>query len=181
MQLLSIHLWIQLDRQAIKSTDKEVPFLWTPECEKAFQKLKQSLATAPVLTHYRPELPTQLETDASDNVVAAILSQLSPEDGLWHPVAYISRSMTPSEQNYKIHDKELLAIVVALNEWRARAELEGLRKATNTELLPGQQAEEPPPITVNGQDEWEVEEIIASQLSYRKLQNLSNSYPQQRN
>jgi len=68
-----------------------------------------------------------LETDASDNIVAAILSQLSPEDGLWHPVAYLSRSMNPAEQNYEIHDKELLAIIVALNEWRA--ELEGLQRS----------------------------------------------------
>ena len=79
-----------------------------------------------MLTHYRPELLIQLETDASDNVVAAILSQLSPEDGLWHPVGYLPRSMTAAEQNYEIHDKELLAIIVALNEWRP--ELEGLQR-----------------------------------------------------
>lgn len=47
---------------------------------------------------------------------------------------------------------------------------EYLRKATTTESLPGQQAEPPPPITVNDQDEWEVEEILASRLRYRKLQ-----------
>jgi len=47
---------------------------------------------------------------------------------------------------------------------------EYLRRATTTEPLPGQQMEEPPPITVNGQDEWEVEEIIASRLRYWKLQ-----------
>ena len=119
-------------------TKKEVPFLWTSECEEAFQKLKQSLATAPVLTHYRPELPTRLETDASDNVVAAILSQQSPEDGLWHPVAYLSRSMTPAEQNYEIHDKELLAIIVALNEWRA--ELEGLQRSDQFLIFSDHQA-----------------------------------------
>ncbi|ODM17663.1 hypothetical protein SI65_06451 [Aspergillus cristatus] len=47
---------------------------------------------------------------------------------------------------------------------------EYIRKATTTEPLPGQQTEEPPPITVNDQDEWEVEEIVASQLRYQKLQ-----------
>lgn len=119
-------------------TKKEVPFIWTPECEEAFQELKQNLATAPVLAHYRPELPTQLETDASDNIVAAILSQLSPEDGLWHPVAYLSRSMTPAEQNYEIHDKELLAIIVALNEWRA--ELEGLQRSDRFLIFSDHQA-----------------------------------------
>ncbi|ODM21112.1 hypothetical protein SI65_04165 [Aspergillus cristatus] len=47
---------------------------------------------------------------------------------------------------------------------------EYLRKATTMEPLPGQQAEAPPPITVNDQDEWEVEEILTSQLRYWKLQ-----------
>lgn len=79
-----------------------------------------------------------METDASDNIVAAILSQLSPEDGLWHPVAYLSRSMTPAEQNYEIHDKELLAIIVALNEWRA--ELEGLQRSDRFLIFSDHQA-----------------------------------------
>jgi hypothetical protein len=66
-----------------------------------------------------------VETDASDRVIAAILSQLDPDTNLWHPVAYFSKTMAPAECNYAIHDKELLAIVRALTEWRA--ELEGLR------------------------------------------------------
>lgn len=119
-------------------TKKETPFCWTPDCEESFQRLKQNLATAPVLTHYRPELPTQLETDASDNVVAAILSQLSPKDRLWHPVGYLSRSMTSAEQNYEIHDKELLAIIAALNEWRP--ELEGLQRNDRFTIFSDHQA-----------------------------------------
>lgn len=47
---------------------------------------------------------------------------------------------------------------------------EHLRRASTSEPLPGQHADEPPPITVNDQDEWEVEEILASRLRYRKLQ-----------
>jgi len=46
------------------------------------------------------------------------LSQQSPEDKKWHPVAFLSKSLSPVERNYGIHDKEMLAIVRALEEWR---------------------------------------------------------------
>jgi len=57
--------------------------------------------------------PFTLITDASDYTIGAILEQ---KDALgWsHPIAYFSKSLQPAEQNYKIHDKELLAIIHAL-------------------------------------------------------------------
>ena len=64
-----------------------------------------------------------LELDASDGVVAGIFSQLGL-DQQWHPIAYFSKTMNSAECNYEIHDKEMLAIVRALEQWRA--ELEGL-------------------------------------------------------
>ena len=70
-----------------------------------------------------------LETDASDIVVAAVFSQKGL-DGEWHPVGYFSKTMAPAETNYPIYDKEMLAIVRALQHWRA--ELEG---KANTELI----------------------------------------------
>ncbi|EED18927.1 retrotransposon polyprotein, putative [Talaromyces stipitatus ATCC 10500] len=113
-------------------THNNVPFEWTKNCQEAFDKLKLCLSTAPVLSHYQPNLPTRVETDASDGVIAGILSQLH-EEGLWHPVAYFSRTMTPSERNYDIHDKEMLAIVRALEEWRP--ELVGLQREDRFEIL----------------------------------------------
>jgi len=53
------------------------------------------------------------------------LSQQDWETGLWHPVAFFSKTMQPAELNYDIHDKEMLAIVRSLEQWRA--ELEGLQ------------------------------------------------------
>ena len=58
-----------------------------------------------------------IETDVSKYVYAGILSQ-ECEDGKWRPVAYRSKTMKPAECNYDVHDKELLAIVQALKEWR---------------------------------------------------------------
>ena len=64
-----------------------------------------------------------LETDASDGVIAGVLSQLHA-DGEWHSVAFFSKAIALAECNYEIHDKEILAIIRALEYWRV--ELEGL-------------------------------------------------------
>jgi hypothetical protein len=98
--------------------------VWDQACQEAFEKLKESLTSAPVLYHYQSELPTKMETDASDGVVAGVLSQ--EVEGKWHPIAFYSKTMSAPEQNYEIHDKEMLAVVRALEEWRA--ELEGLQR-----------------------------------------------------
>ena len=70
--------------------------------------------------NFRANEPTKIETDASDQAVGACLCQ--QKDGKWHPVAYYSRKMSQAEQNYDIHDKELLAVVNALEHWRVYAE-----------------------------------------------------------
>lgn len=106
-----------------KLTQKETPFVFDQACQEAFQELKNCLTLSPILGHYNPESESMLETDASDEVVAGILSQKG-KDQLWHPIAYFSKTMTPAECNYEIHDKELLAIIKALGQ--LRAELEGI-------------------------------------------------------
>jgi hypothetical protein len=114
----------------ITLTDKEL---------SAFQTLKTSFTTAPILRHFEPQLQTVIETDASDYAIAAVLSQWVPIGGMpteepprprthrLHPVAYWSRKMQPAERNYEIHDKELLAVVDALQTWRHY--LHGLHQA----------------------------------------------------
>ena len=75
---------------------------------------------SPVLALFDPALPSRMETDASECAIRACY--LQQKDQKWHPIAYYSRKMTPAEQNYDIHDKELLAIMAALQEWRVYAE-----------------------------------------------------------
>lgn len=65
----------------------------------------------------------KLEMDSSGVVAVRVLSQKHGD--LWHPVACYSKSMSDAERNCEIHDKAVLAIIRALQEWRA--ELEGLR------------------------------------------------------
>ena len=99
-------------------------YKWIEQCQQAFEQLKQAMLTAPILCYYDPDLPTIVETDASNGVVAGVLSQQDPQTKLWHPVAFFSKTMQPAELNYDIHDKEMLAIILSLSEWRT--ELEGL-------------------------------------------------------
>jgi RNase H-like domain found in reverse transcriptase len=62
--------------------------------------------------------PFWIEVDSSDFSTGAVLSQQSSKDDKWHPIAFLSKSLSPVERNYKIHDKEMLAIVRSLKEWR---------------------------------------------------------------
>ena len=59
----------------------------------------------------------RVEADASNFATGAVLSQQA-KDGKWHPVAFFSKSLSEAERNYEIYDKELLAIMLALEEWR---------------------------------------------------------------
>lgn len=109
-------------------TRKDITFRWTNECQLAFEDLKKRLLEAPVLAYFSFEKPTRLETDASDGVVAGVLSQ--EVDGVWNPVGYFSETMQGAEHNYPIHDKELLAVVRSLRFWRS--ELIGIQQTPFT-------------------------------------------------
>ena len=106
-----------LAKPLIALTCKGTPFLWTMAAQKSFEALKQAFSTAPVLLHADPRKPFQVETDASDFAIGAILSQ-ADDTNIMHPVAYYSRKFTPAEINYPIYDKELAAIIAAFEEWR---------------------------------------------------------------
>ena len=105
-------------------TKKGKVFDWDDACTTAFKTLIERFISAPILKWFDPDLEIMVETDASDYVSAGVLSQLHP-DGIWHPVAYFSKKHSPEECNYEIYDKELLAIIRSLEEWRP--ELEGAK------------------------------------------------------
>jgi hypothetical protein len=75
----------------------------------AFTTLKQAFVSEPV--------PFKVEVNASDYATGGILMQTG-KDKKWHPVAYLSKSLSEMERNYDIHDKELLAIIHALASWQ---------------------------------------------------------------
>lgn len=96
---------------------KEVPWRWGVEEQQAFDRLKAAFTSAPVLMMPEMEAAFRVETDASDFALGGILSQEDAE-GDWRPVAYFSKALQPAERNYDVHDKELLAVVRALEMWR---------------------------------------------------------------
>lgn len=106
-----------LAKPLINLTKNNVPFRFDDDCIRAFDALKDSLTSSPVLQHYRQDLECMLETDASDGVVASVLSQKHGEN--WLPVGFYSKTMAPAELNYEVHDKEMLSIVKSFGYWRA--------------------------------------------------------------
>ena len=96
---------------------KTVPWRWGEEEEAAFRELKAAFVAAPILMMPDMNAPFVVETDASDFAIGAILSQ-ADESGELRPVAYYSKAMSAAERNYQVHDKELLAAIRALEEWR---------------------------------------------------------------
>jgi len=68
------------------------------------------------LTSPDTSAPFWIKVNSSDFTTGAMLSQESRTDGKWHPVAFFSKSLSPIEHNYKIHNKEMLVIICALEE-----------------------------------------------------------------
>lgn len=99
-------------------TSTSTPSQWTPEAEAAFLELKRRFTSAPVLTQPDPGLQFIVELDASDTGVGAVLSQRSLSDQKVHPCAFFSRKLSPAERNFDIGHRELLAVKLALEEWR---------------------------------------------------------------
>ncbi|XP_065438558.1 uncharacterized protein LOC135981218 [Chrysemys picta bellii] len=98
-------------------TKKEKPdrVLWTEACEQGFQSIKSALAKEPVLASPDFEKPFLLCTDASNIGLGAVLMQ-EGEGGKRHPVAYLSKKLSPTEQNYATIEKECYAIVWAVKQ-----------------------------------------------------------------
>ena len=90
---------------------------WGTSQEEAFDEIKRRMCNAPVLSLPNDNGKFRVETDSSDFATGAILSQ-EQLDGKWKPVAYSSHALNPTERNYEIYDKEMLAIMRALSEWR---------------------------------------------------------------
>ena len=97
-------------------TKRDVSFDWGEKHSSAFETLKEKIISEPVLIFPRNNAPFCVEADVSDHALGGVLSQ--QVDGVWRPVAFLSKSLSSAERNYEIYDKELLAIMSCLEEWR---------------------------------------------------------------
>jgi len=89
---------------------------WGTKEQEAFECLKMAVTTAPILASPQDLEPFRIEADSSDFASRAVLSQQLPREEKWHLVAFYSKSLSPVERNYEIHDKEMLAIICVLEE-----------------------------------------------------------------
>ncbi|XP_073693997.1 uncharacterized protein [Garra rufa] len=99
-------------------TSPRTTFRWSDAAEAAFANLKSRFVSAPILVTPDPSRQFVVEVDASEVGVGAVLSQRSPADDKMHPCAFFSHRMSPAETNYDIGNRELLAVKLALEEWR---------------------------------------------------------------
>ena len=96
---------------------KDYPWNWEQDQQTAFERLKQAFTKEPVLLIPDNAKPFEIEADASLFATGAVLTQ-TDTNGDRHPVAFISHSFTPAERNYQVYDREFLAILRALRQWR---------------------------------------------------------------
>jgi hypothetical protein len=110
-------------RPLIDLTKKATPFHWETRQETAFLTLKSHISSKPVLRQPDYTQPFFLATDASAYSVGAVLSQEGDFNArtkkfIQQPIAYYSATFTPTERNYDIYERELLAVIKALEHWR---------------------------------------------------------------
>ena len=98
-------------------TKKDKEFIWSPACERAFQKLKGLLIKAPLLAFSEFDCRFLLDTDASGVGLGAVLTQ-KHNDGSVRPVVYASRTLQPHEQNYGVTELEALGVIWGVRHFR---------------------------------------------------------------
>jgi len=101
-------------RPLFNLTHSDRAWNWDTKEQKAFECLKMAVTTTPVLVSPQGSELFRIEADSSDFASGAVLSQQLPGEEKWHLVAFYSKSLSPVEQNYEIHDKEMLAIICVL-------------------------------------------------------------------
>ncbi|XP_024046598.1 uncharacterized protein LOC112100952 [Citrus clementina] len=96
---------------------KDVPFIFNDSCLMAFEKLKQLLTSSPIIQAPNWSLPFELMCDASDYAVGAVLGQRV--DRIPHVIYYASMTLNDAQLNYSTTEKEMLAVVFALEKFRS--------------------------------------------------------------
>ena len=98
-------------------TRKDVKCQWGKKQQQAFDKLKEIFITRLVLVAPDLDKEFRVEVDASNYATGGVLS-IKCSNKLWRPVAFISKSLSDTERNYEIHNKEILVVVRCLEAQR---------------------------------------------------------------
>jgi len=112
-----VEKYSDIARPLTELTKQDQPFRWHDSEAAAFQDIKDRITSEPILKIPDPDLPFEVEADASDYALGGQLGQRDAQ-GRLHPVAFYSKKLHGPELNYQIHDKELMAIIEAFKEWK---------------------------------------------------------------
>jgi hypothetical protein len=152
-------------------------WVWSPECEEAFNKIKQMLVGAEVLIHFDAKKPLVLGVDASPYGLGAVLSHRLA-DGSERPIAYASRTLSAAERNYAQIEKEGLAIIFGVKKFHMY--LYGTRFSLVTDHQPLTRIFGPktgiPPLAAARMQRWAL--ILAGytyDIEYRSSENNANA------
>ena len=96
---------------------KDQKWEWTEKQEEAFKELKEKFTKELVLAVLDLDKKMRIEVDALDYAIGGILF-MECKDGRWRPVAFLLKSLNVTEKNYEIQNKEMLAVIRGLENWK---------------------------------------------------------------
>ena len=102
---------------------KDQKWEWTEKQEKMFGELKEKFTKELVLAALDLDKKMRMKVNVSDYMIGGILF-MKCEDGRWRPVVFLSKSLNETKRNYEIYDKEILAVIRGLGNWRHLLESE---------------------------------------------------------
>ena len=111
-----IECFAKIAKPLVQLTKKNARFVWGPNCQLAFETLKEKLASAPILAYPDPNLPYKLYTDASEYAVGAVLTQDFGQGE--QVIQYVSHKLNAGQQKWPTIEREGFAIVYAVNRLR---------------------------------------------------------------
>nr|GEW68525.1 hypothetical protein [Tanacetum cinerariifolium] len=109
--------FLKIARPLTKPLEKDTPFEFDDEYQKAFELLKEKLTCTPVIVSPNWNLPFKLMCDASDFAVAAVLGQKDGKN--FHSIYFASKTLNPGQQKYTVTKKELMVVVFAFDKFRS--------------------------------------------------------------
>ncbi|KAJ9535506.1 hypothetical protein OSB04_un001362 [Centaurea solstitialis] len=107
----------KISRPLTKLLAKDAPFIFDEKCISAFETLKRHLTNAPIMVPPNWDQPFEIVFDASDYAVGAVLGQR--KNNHFQPICYASRTLNDAQENYTTTEKELLAVVFAIEKFRS--------------------------------------------------------------
>ena len=114
---VSIADFYKIAKPLYKLLEKYAKFEGDAECQEKFEELKAYLTTAPIVRDPDWHLPFEVMCDASDPAVGSVLGQRV--EGKPYVVYYASKMLNEAQRNYTTTEKELLAVVYALDKFRS--------------------------------------------------------------